>query len=316
MSRIYLPCVLCLFLVVGCREIPQPSGGWQEVESPTDKDLCSVFALSKDNAWAVGDSGVIIHWDGETWSLVESPTSERLNSVYFVSPDDGWAVGNSGTILHYDGNNWHKVESPTSEILCSVYFLSPYEGWAVGSGGIILHYYNGKWHEAESLTSAILFDCYFLSPHNGWAVGGDLEPGPVVLHYNGVQWKVIADSATLGFSGGYLGSVYFTSPTEGWVIGGLCTFHPNSRILKYDGKTWNEEAHLSSTRLWSLHFSSSINGYAVGDSKMLHYDGSEWHDVELDLDRAGLRSVYLLSKNEGWAVGSKIFHLTQEGREK
>ena len=311
MSRVYLSCVLCLFLVVGCREIPQPSGGWQEVESPTDKDLYSVFALSEDNAWAVGDSGVIIHWDGETWSLVESPTSERLNSVYFVSPDDGWVVGNSGTILHWDGSMWKVEDSPVSVDLSDVQFLSRNDGWAVGSG-MILHYYNGKWHEAESLPSATLSDCYFLSPHNGWAVGSDLELGPVVLHYNGVQWKVIADSATLGFSEGYLSSVYFTSPTEGWVIGGLYVFYPNSRILKYDGKTWNEEAHLS-TRLWSLHFSSSINGYAVGDGKMLHYDGSEWHDVELDLERAGLWSVYLLSKNEGWAVGRKIFHLTQEG---
>ena len=85
MSRVYLSCVLCLFLVVGCREIPQPSGGWHEVESPTDKDLYSVFALSQDNAWAVGDSGVIIHWDGETWSLVESQVwpGKTANGVEF-----------------------------------------------------------------------------------------------------------------------------------------------------------------------------------------------------------------------------------------
>jgi len=143
MSRIYPFCSLYLFLVVGCREIPQPSGDWQEVESPTDKGLYSVFALSEDNAWAVGDSGVIIHWDGKKWSLVESPTSRETQfSLFYRLMTVG--CGNSGTILHYDSNNWHKVESPTSEGLCSVYFLSPYKGWAVGSGGIILHYYNGK----------------------------------------------------------------------------------------------------------------------------------------------------------------------------
>ena len=60
------------FVFIPCNEVSRgfTSGSWQEVESPTDKDLYSVFALSEDIAWAVGDSGVIIHWDGEKWTLL------------------------------------------------------------------------------------------------------------------------------------------------------------------------------------------------------------------------------------------------------
>ena len=62
-----------LFLIECTKKNPIGSDdelSWQEVESPTTKDLYSVFALSKDNAWAVGDSGVIILSEGETIELI------------------------------------------------------------------------------------------------------------------------------------------------------------------------------------------------------------------------------------------------------
>ncbi|MCK4328561.1 hypothetical protein KAX02_01840 [candidate division WOR-3 bacterium] len=323
--------VVIIALLTGCEWFTNPTSDstdstseWHEVESPTTKDLYSVFALSENNAWAVGEAGVIIHWNGSDWSTVESPTEAHLSSIYFVSPNDGWAVGGcsynrSGTILHYDGNSWHKVESPTSEGLYSVYFPSSEEGWAVGgcgiSGGIILHYHDGRWSEVESPTPIPLSDCYFLSPNNGWVVGGDLGVGVVVLYYNGTEWSIVADLHDLGLQdpGWTLASVYFTSPSEGWVVGSSCTISfPASRIFRYDGESWSLTVKASArTFLGSLDFSSPTNGYAVGD-KMLHYDGSEWHDV--GLDDVYLRSVYLLNDNEGWAVGGRIFHLSPEGR--
>jgi photosystem II stability/assembly factor-like uncharacterized protein len=80
----------------------------------------------------VGDSGVIIHWDGGKWSLVESPTSKRLNAVYFVSSDDGWAVGNSGTILHWNGSVWRIENSPVVVNLKDIQLTTQNTGWVVG----------------------------------------------------------------------------------------------------------------------------------------------------------------------------------------
>jgi hypothetical protein len=64
--------------------------------------LNAVWAGAYTNAWAVGEYGLILHWDGNSWTLVTSPTTETLNGVWgSTTTSDVWAVGDHGTILHY-----------------------------------------------------------------------------------------------------------------------------------------------------------------------------------------------------------------------
>lgn len=63
--------------------------------------LRGVSMAAPDDAWAVGDGGLILHWDGVAWSPASSPTAYDLHGVSMVSATDGWAVGYN-TILHYD----------------------------------------------------------------------------------------------------------------------------------------------------------------------------------------------------------------------
>jgi hypothetical protein len=84
--------------------------------SPTTSKLNAVAIVSNtssptlmnSNAWAVGDSGIIIRWNGNNWASVNSPTNTTLNSVIMVNSSYGLAVGGnstSGVILKFDGNN-------------------------------------------------------------------------------------------------------------------------------------------------------------------------------------------------------------------
>src|SRR5437870_5376019 len=51
-------------------------GSWLlEHPAPQANDLHAVWAIAANNAWAVGDKGAIVHWDGAHWTLAESPTS-------------------------------------------------------------------------------------------------------------------------------------------------------------------------------------------------------------------------------------------------
>ncbi|HLW00584.1 MAG TPA: YCF48-related protein [Ktedonobacterales bacterium] len=87
-------------------------GVWQEqthFKAPfgqTDFTLTSVAMASPAEGWAVGDGGVILHYQSGTWERAPSPTSENLSSITMVSASEGWAIGDHGTILHYHYGAW------------------------------------------------------------------------------------------------------------------------------------------------------------------------------------------------------------------
>jgi hypothetical protein len=100
--------------------------------------LSAVWGTSSTDAYAVGWSGVILHWDGTDWTEMTSGTSVTLNGVWGTSPSDVYAVGDSGTILHYDGSGWGEMQSGISTNLYAVWGTSSGDVYAVGEGGVIL----------------------------------------------------------------------------------------------------------------------------------------------------------------------------------
>jgi photosystem II stability/assembly factor-like uncharacterized protein len=63
------------------------------------------------------------------WNLVSSPVSANLRSIAMTSANDGWAVGDSGIILHWNGSVWGQANSPTSQPLYDLKMLSAMNGW-------------------------------------------------------------------------------------------------------------------------------------------------------------------------------------------
>lgn len=97
------------------------------------------------DGWAVGEDGIVIHWDGSNWSNVTSPTTDTLTSAFMVSSSDGWAVSVFGTIIHWDGTVWSNVTSPTRRDLNSVFMVGSNDGWAIGEVGTIIRWTGTAW---------------------------------------------------------------------------------------------------------------------------------------------------------------------------
>jgi chitodextrinase len=153
--RFCLKARLLVVLVALCVFMPIVTAEGVEVlswTSPTTNWLRSVFMVSADDGWAVGNDGTIIRWDGTNWNIVTSPTTQSLLSVFMVSSTIGWAVGNHGTIIRWDGTNWSEITSPTSYDLESVFMLSADDGWAVGYGGTIIRWTGTEWIKAGAAT--------------------------------------------------------------------------------------------------------------------------------------------------------------------
>jgi hypothetical protein len=100
-----------------------PGTGWTASSLPSLPSvnvpfpaLYSVAGTSMFDVWAVGDVGMILHWDGQAWSLVQSNTSAQLTSVFATSTGSAWAAGSdsSGSVvlLSWDGMKWTPVTAP------------------------------------------------------------------------------------------------------------------------------------------------------------------------------------------------------------
>jgi hypothetical protein len=162
--------------------------------------LNSVQCLAADDCWAVGnagaaqqnpnflpifpgavgDQGLIEHWDGSAWSLIPSatepsPNGGYLNGITCVSDTDCWASGAttdtsgmaSGMLLqHWDGASWTDTsgsvpDSSLPGMLSSVSCISAVQCWAVGEMG-----------------------------PTGGGGGGNFQPQSLIESWNGSSWSI------------------------------------------------------------------------------------------------------------------------------
>ncbi len=166
----------------------------------TYDQLSTVQCLAADDCWAVGnagpaqqrpnflpiypgavgDQGLIEHWDGASWTITPSatyptPSGGYLSGLACVDATDCWASGSttgssgaaSGIIMqHWDGSTWTDVsasvpDSSTPAILAGISCLSSVQCWAVGSSGGF-----------------------------GGGGGSGFQPQSVVENWNGSSWSI------------------------------------------------------------------------------------------------------------------------------
>jgi hypothetical protein len=195
--------------------------------------LLSVQCLSAGNCWAVGnagpvsqrsgflpifpgavgDHGLIEHWDGSAWSIVPSVTEPVPNGGYLsglecVGATDCWAsgattddTGNASGILleHWDGAAWTDASasvpgSTAPGMLAGISCVSAVQCWAVGSTG---------------------------SFNNG---GSGAQLQSVVEYWNGSSWSVQPSPTVTALS--FLNSVSCV-PSVGCLADGSTLTNPN-----------------------------------------------------------------------------------------
>jgi hypothetical protein len=81
-----------------------------------------VWGLSRNSLFAVGNRGLILHFDGGEWRRMDWGGTVRLWAVWGRAADDVFVAGEgapfygatryyAGTMLHYDGATWRRLES-------------------------------------------------------------------------------------------------------------------------------------------------------------------------------------------------------------
>jgi len=168
-------------------------GTWERLNSPTDKNLCSVHFVDSLYGWAAGLSGTIFHTTngGSDWIIQDSNTDNNISDIFFLDRNLGWAV--SWEVCNYPfgtyvlkttdgGDNWIPSPYPEENIFSQcILFLDSLNGWMGGKPYPIVRTTDGgnSWTEAEidstDFSNFPVYDIQFYNSNFGYASGGVVD---------------------------------------------------------------------------------------------------------------------------------------------
>lgn len=107
--------------VRGC--VVDPAGKYPSV--PENTPLFDICGLEDGRAWAVGDRGTILHFDGTDWHSEDSGTRAHLRSVIVLAGEQLLASGGDGTVLlRSGGGDWQKLDCAVASNFTAALALS------------------------------------------------------------------------------------------------------------------------------------------------------------------------------------------------
>jgi len=282
---------------------------WRQTLVPASaRTLTSVFIVTANDVWAVGVNATIIHWDGISWVTSVPPAGTASLFSVFLLPGglDGWAVGRNpagnAIILRWSGTwptgAWSTVGAPIGALdLYGVALSSSTQGWAVGRGGTILRWDGAGWTlVTPSPTTVNLFSVSIVGASDAWAVGAF----STIIHWNGASWTgpMVAPTTLIDYH-----AVQMISASYGWIAGNLNN-NGEGLLLRWDGIAWSPVRSYVTVNLNGISFiSGGALGVSVGDAEtIIYWNGSSWF-AQTSPTFININDVYLVSSNDGWAVG-------------
>ncbi len=303
--------------------------------------LMAVWGTSKNDVWAVGSGGTIIHYDGNAWTLTPTGVKNTFFDIWGSGPNDIWVVSSSQVILHGKGFQngtavWENVPTDlpayTAIFVRAVWGSSPKD---VRIGSRAQNFtYAGKGYTGDQFLNTELPDggvgwrmipsthtvthIWGSSPNDVWMTA---DNSVYVAHERGITLHGTPSDAGAD-AGGVddtltwvkvdaqtnvsLESVWGSSASDVWAVGSLGAIR---HITPADDR-WQIVASKTTETLRSVWGSGPKDIWVVGDSgTILHYDGTEFtpSTVQLPLGRKpALRGVWGSGPNDVWIVGDGV----------
>jgi hypothetical protein len=227
---------------------------WRFVR-PLPERTHALWASGPADVWAVGEHGLVMHWDGARWS--ERRLTGDLRSIWGRARDDVWVNGCADNFHHWNGSAWTHVRSPvstgyagvcpvlwgTSATDVSAFAMYHFLRW----NGVAWRYEQIPFKDQVPLQFPARIAAAWTAPTSGdlYAVGSSSADGhPLVLRRSGGHWTREAVPPRVG---GDLMAVWGDRDDDVWAVG------TQGLILHWDGTAWRKEDSDVVEQLSSVH---------------------------------------------------------------
>lgn len=256
-------------------------------------------------AYAVGDSGVVLGFDGSDWSrLPQTATEGRHEAVWGVSATEVYIAGWWDGMLRLDGEEATALEAGLPDgvfRLSNLWGTSGSDIWAVGTHNTLVHFDGTRWARTVLDPATHLYGVWGSSPDDVFAVGER------VWRFDGSAWTEMEfprmdwDSWPRRVM-----DVWGTSSTDVFGVGWAGFYH-------YDGTAWTRMPTPFDDPDGGIHPLAAVTGTSSTDvfavdtwGNIFHYDGAEW-SLSLDGGEPGTGDVLVdiaaPSPTDVYAVG-------------
>ncbi len=305
--------------------------------------LMAVWGTSKNDVWAVGSGGTIIHYDGSSWTATPTDVLNTFHAIWGSGPDDVWVVSSTGVVLHGTGfvngtASWRNVPTTvppaTQPIVRAIWGSSPDD---VRIGGMTFRTtINGRTRNGTQFVKVALPDggpgwrplegtglvtsIWGASPDDVWMAADNSRTSIGTYYQKGLTFHGRpADGGADANAGDPLTwtpvdaqsihtieAIWGPSADDVWAVGGHGTIR---RILEGDER-WRKIESSTNQTLHAVWGSGPNDVWIVGDGgTILHYDGATLEESSAQLPlgpRPSLRGVWGSAPNDVWIVGDKV----------
>jgi hypothetical protein len=202
----------------------------------------------------------------------------------------------------------------------AVWGTSPNSVYAVGfiqyvseESTPFMHFDGEKWKGIKVQVSGDLIGIYGFSDIDVWIVGTYwLDNGhyALVLNFTGIgfrRWEMTQYP--------YLLNVWGTSPKDVFAVGW------DGIILHYNGDKWEKQESGTNLPIRDVWGFAPNDVYALATdyfkviSKMLHYDGKIWKEVNIGNypNHENFMSIWGINNKDIWAIGDYFYHYNDSG---
>ena len=256
-------CTQCTPDLEGC-----PITGWTPMTSPTGVNLTSIWVVARGEAFAGGEDGTMLHYDGLAWKQQAFPMLAQgtaIVGIWGASATDVYAV--AGTqVFHWDGAAWTLATSspePLNAIGGAGGVVT-----AVGLNATAVQLSGGTWTVTTNVLGlpASLDAVWAAGPDDIFAAGS----AGLVLRYHNSAW-----SQSRAPSGPLVRALWGASGGDVYAVGDNGA--TSATIYHYDGAGWPPEPYAAVVRLYGTWGAGPGDIYACGQSgSIAHRDATAW----------------------------------------